>query len=286
MRLGDERESGNVEDRRGSGGGGIPMGLAGGGLGTVALIVLALFFGVDPRVLLNGGEPDPQATRQHSAAPDPAQDGARRFVAQVLATTEDSWGAIFSASGRQYQAPSLVLYSNGTQSACGVAETAVGPFYCPADRRVYLDLGFFRDMERKLGAPGDFARAYVIAHEVGHHVQNLLGILDKVDQERRGMDRAGGNALQVRVELQADCFAGVWANRTDRARRMLEDGDVESGLNAAAAVGDDRLQRRAQGVVVPESFTHGTSAQRVRWFRAGLDSGDLRRCDTFAIGRP
>jgi predicted metalloprotease len=178
-----------------------------------------------------------------------------------------------------------VLFSGGTQSACGFAQTAVGPFYCPADRKVYLDFAFFRDMERKLGAPGEFARAYVIAHEVGHHVQNQLGILRRIDQERRGMGEVESNALQVRVELQADCFAGLWAARTEQMKRFLEPGDIESGIGAAAAVGDDRLQRRSQGHVVPESFTHGSSAQRVRWFRIGLETGDIRRCDTFGTNR-
>ncbi|TDH63013.1 hypothetical protein E2C06_08430 [Dankookia rubra] len=292
MRLDGERESENVEDRRGGGGGfgrgGIPIGVAGGGLGTVALVLLALFFGVDPRVILGGGEeapPQSQVTENRSAPPAGQDDGARRFVSQVLATTEDAWSDIFRRANRQYEPPNLVLFSGGTQSACGFAQTAVGPFYCPNDRKVYLDTAFFRDMERKLGAPGEFARAYVIAHEVGHHVQNQLGILGKVDRERRGMGETESNALQVRIELQADCFAGIWANRTEQMRRILEPGDVESGIGAAAAVGDDRLQRRAQGYVVPESFTHGSSAQRVRWFRTGLESGDIQRCDTFGTDR-
>ena len=204
----------------------------------------------------------------------------------MLATTEDVWSGIFQAAGRTYEPPRLVLFTGQVQSACGIAGAAAGPFYCPGDRKVYLDLAFFRDMERRLGAPGDFAQAYVIAHEVGHHVQHALGIIGRVDQLRRGMTEAEGNALQVRVELQADCFAGVWANRADAARGILERGDIEEGLNAAAAVGDDRLQRRAQGVVVPESFTHGSSAQRVRWFRRGLESGDLRQCDSFTPGSP
>ena len=281
MQLGDERESGNVEDRRGGGGGGIGI-VGGGGIGTIVLVVLALAFGVDPRVLLQGGGEAPRGqVAQQNAPPDAEQDGQRRFVAQVLATTEDTWTDIFRRANSQYRPPSLVLFSGGTQSGCGLAQTAIGPFYCPTDQKVYLDLGFFRDMERKLGAPGEFARAYVIAHEIGHHVQNQIGILRRVDQERRGMDDRESNALQVRVELQADCFAGIWANHTEQMRKILEPGDVESGLNAAAAVGDDRLQRRSQGVVVPESFTHGSSAQRVRWFRTGLESGDLRRCDTF-----
>lgn len=292
MRLEGERESGNVEDRRGRGfgggrRGGIPIGVAGGGIGTVVLVVLALFLGVDPSVILSGGEAPPQnQVTESRRAPEAGQeDGQRRFVAQVLATTEDAWTDIFRSAGRQYAPPNLVIFSGGTQSACGFAQTAVGPFYCPVDGKVYLDTAFFRDMERKLGAPGEFARAYVIAHEVGHHVQNQLGILDRVRQAQRGMDEAESNALQVRVELQADCFAGLWAARTEQMKRFLEPGDVESGIGAAAAVGDDRLQRRAQGHVVPESFTHGSSAQRVRWFRTGLETGDIRRCDTFATDR-
>jgi hypothetical protein len=288
MRLGDERESGNIEDRRGSGGGGFPIGVAGGGLGTIALVLVALFFGVDPSVILSGGGGQPEApvARQAgSGPPDAADDGQRRFVAQVLATTEDVWSDTFRRGGNTYQPPNLVLFSGTTQSGCGTAQTATGPFYCPLDQKVYLDLGFFREMERRLGAPGDFARAYVIAHEVGHHVQNQIGVLRRVEAERRGMGEAEANALQVRVELQADCFAGVWANRTQRNRQVLEQGDIEEGLNAAAAVGDDRLQRRSRGVVVPESFTHGSSAQRMQWFRRGLEAGDPRACDTFA-GQP
>ncbi|MBV1797718.1 neutral zinc metallopeptidase [Siccirubricoccus sp. G192] len=287
MRLGGERESGNIEDRRG---GGVPIGVAGGGIGTIVLVVLALLFGVDPRVVLQGGDDtgQMQAPTARYDAPPPAgqQDGMRRFVAQVLATTEDVWGAVFQANGRRYVPPHLVLFSGAVQSACGTASTAVGPFYCPGDQKVYLDLGFFRDMERKLGAPGDFAQAYVIAHEVGHHVQTQLGITQRVEALRaRAASPAEGAALSVRVELQADCFAGVWANHADQARNILERGDIEEGMNAAAAVGDDRLQRRAQGYVVPESFTHGSSAQRVRWFRRGLETGEVRQCDTFGTDR-
>lgn len=291
MRLGDQRESRNIEDRRGTGGGfggGLPIRIAGGGgLGGIILVVLALLFGVDPTALFSGGPQErPGAPTAQYAPPAEGGDELRRFVAQVLATTEDVWSGIFQAAGRTYEPPRLVLFTGQVQSACGIAGAAAGPFYCPGDRKVYLDLAFFRDMERRLGAPGDFAQAYVIAHEVGHHVQHALGIIGRVDQLRRGMTEAEGNALQVRVELQADCFAGVWANRADAARGILERGDIEEGLNAAAAVGDDRLQRRAQGVVVPESFTHGSSAQRVRWFRCGLESGDLRQCDSFTPGSP
>jgi hypothetical protein len=292
MRLGGHRESSNVEDRRGmrggSGGrGGLPIGIAGGGLGGVVLLVLALLFGVDPSALLSGGGgADPAGrsgapTAQYAPPPEGEED-LRRFVSQVLATTEDVWSGIFQSSDRRYDPPRLVLFTDRVQSACGIAGSATGPFYCPGDRKVYIDLAFFRDMGRKLGAPGDFAQAYVIAHEVGHHVQQELGILQRFEQARRGMSQADGNALMVRIELQADCFAGVWANRANAALDILERGDIEEGLNAAAAVGDDRLQRRAQGYVVPESFTHGTSAQRVRWFRRGLETGDVRQCDTLS----
>jgi predicted metalloprotease len=288
MRLGGGRESGNVEDRRGGGfrgGRGIAVG---GGLGSVVLVVLALLFGVDPSVILSGGDPGAPAgrTEQAQGGGPAADDPGARFVRRVLAETEDVWNPIFEGMGRRYEEPRLVLFSGGVQSACGMAQSAVGPFYCPGDKRVYIDLDFLAQMQRQLGAPGDFAAAYVIAHEVGHHVQNQLGVLGRVQQLRGRADQAAGNALQVRVELQADCLAGLWARRAQDARQILEDGDIEEGLAAAAAVGDDRLQRRAQGQVVPESFTHGSSAQRVRWFKAGLESGRLDACDTFATGRP
>jgi uncharacterized protein len=287
MRLGGERESENVEDRRGGGFSGI--GIAGGGIGTIAIIVVGLLFGVDPSALLQilGGDgdsteqPAPAASRAPSAAPD----DTKRFVAVVLAETEDTWSGVFRRLGRAYEDPKLVLFSGATQSACGFARSAVGPFYCAGDERVYLDLSFFRELQTRFGAPGDFAQAYVIAHEVGHHVQHLLGIMDQADARRSHLDAAGANALSVRVELQADCFAGVWANQTNAARHILEAGDVEEGLKAASAVGDDRLQMRAQGYVVPESFTHGSSAQRVRWFKRGLDAGDIKRCDTFGAAQ-
>ena len=316
MRLDDQRESDNIEDRRGNGGGfggggggfggggggfnrgGMPVLIGGGGLGTVAIIVVALLLGVDPSFLFQGGDPGPPQHQQQSyphgkPAPAPSggqhaggdDDAQRRFVARVLATTEDAWGGMFQQQGRQYEQPRLVLFSGGTQGGCGMAQSAMGPFYCPRDHQVYLDLSFFREMERKLGAPGEFARAYVIAHEVGHHVQNLLGIIPRVDAARRNQTEAQSNAMSVRLELQADCFAGVWANVTDRQRHFLEPGDIESGLNAAAAVGDDRLQQQSRGTVVPESFTHGSSAQRVRWFRTGYESGDVKRCDTFSADR-
>jgi predicted metalloprotease len=269
------RRSRNIEDRRGlSVGRGV--GVAGGGIGTIVIVVIALFLGVDPRVLLQGdGGGVPAPYESPATAPSSGNDEQRAFVATVLADLEDSWHAIFGKYGRTYEEPTLVLFTGAVRSACGLAESATGPFYCPQDHKVYLDLGFFRELRDRLHAGGDFAAAYVIAHEVGHHVQNLLGLM------RRGaMGQVGAGGQSVRTELQADCFAGIWAHDADRTRRLLEKGDLEEALGAAAAVGDDRLQRRAQGYVVPESFTHGTSAQRVAWFKRGFASGDLRRCDT------
>jgi predicted metalloprotease len=281
MRL-PGNESDNIEDRRGGGGrGGV---IAGGGIGTIAIVVVALLLGVDPRELFQEGGLIDQINQQEAPAQQgrpAADDGARRFVAQVLATTEESWGGLFQQAGQRYQPPRLVLFSGQTSSGCGQATATIGPFYCPEDQRVYIDLDFLSAMQRQLNAPGDFARAYVIAHEVGHHVQQQLGIIQRVNAARSTMNERDSNALSVRLELQADCFAGVWAYRTQQVHRILEDGDVESGLNAAASVGDDRLQRRSQGQVVPESFTHGTSAQRMRWFRQGLEQGEIRACDTF-----
>jgi len=285
MRWQMGRRSDNIDDQRG-----MPVGrgaVVGGGLGTIVLVLLALWFGVDPSVVLQGL--DPGDSRPVSSAPPqraPAGDEPLKdFVSVILADTEDTWGELFRQMGRQYQQPRLVLFSGAIQSACGFAEAAVGPFYCPGDRKLYIDLSFYRDLRDKLGAPGDFAQAYVIAHEVGHHVQNLLGIAERVQatQGRRG--RTEANALQVKMELQADCLAGVWANNAQRARKILESGDIEEGLNAASAIGDDRLQREAQGRVVPESFTHGTSAQRVRWFKRGIDTGDPGQCDTFTAAK-
>jgi hypothetical protein len=291
MRLDNGRDSENVEDRRrggfrGGGGGGRMV--VGGGLGTVVLVLLALFLGVDPSVVMQGGgqlAPPPQAERG-PAPPPPQDDAAARFASRVLAETEDVWNPIFRSLGRQYQEPKLVLYTGVVQSGCGTAQAQVGPFYCPADDRLYIDLDFMAQLQRSVGATGDFAAAYIIAHEVGHHVQNQLGVLRRVDEMRRHASETQSNALQVRVELQADCLAGLWARRAHEARQILEQGDVEEGLNAAAAVGDDRLQRRARGTVQPESFTHGTSEQRARWFRRGLESGRLEACDTFAPERP
>ena len=279
MRWGDGRRSDNVEDRRGMSG---PGRLVGGGLGTILLVIVALYFGVDPSILLNqGGMPVPGT----SSAPYRSSAEEQRladFVSVVLADTEDTWHAIFRSMGKEYAEPKLVLFSGSVPSACGTASAAIGPFYCPADRKVYIDLGFYDELRNTFGAPGDFAQAYVIAHEVGHHVQNLVGIADKVQSLRARADRVEANKISVKMELQADCLAGVWAHHADRARHILEQGDVEEALNAAASIGDDRLQRRAGGAVAPDSFTHGTSAQRVHWFRRGLESGELGRCNTFA----
>ncbi len=275
MRMNDSRESSNIEDRRGRR---PAMGRGRLGLGAIVLALVAMYFGVDPAVVLQMAEGP--AISQPAPTPQ-AQDPARRFVARVLGETEDTWQDIFKRQvGRPYQPPTLVLYRGATPTACGTGQSAMGPFYCPGDAKVYLDLGFFDEMKHKLNAPGEFAQAYVIAHEVGHHVQSLLGIAGQVDQARRRQP-AQANALSVRMELQADCFAGLWARQADQARRILEPGDIEAGLNAASAIGDDTLQRKSQGYVVPDAFTHGSSAQRVRWFKRGLESGDLRECDTF-----
>jgi len=290
MRL-DGPESNNVEDRRGQGGGfGRGFGgrrgggIAVGGLGGVAILVICLFLGIDPSMILgDGSSPTPQTQQsQTSRQASPDAEAGRRFAAQVLGETEQVWREQFSRLGRQYQDPTLVLYSGATQSGCGGAQAQVGPFYCPADQKVYIDLDFMASLQQRLGARGDFAAAYIIAHEVGHHVQNQLGVLQLAERMRGQSDQEDGNAIQVRVELQADCFAGLWAKRANDARQILQSGDIEEGLNAAAAVGDDRLQREAGGRVRPESFTHGSSAERVRWFRTGLDRGDLASCNTFA----
>jgi predicted metalloprotease len=282
MRWDGNRESDNVEDRRGGGGGGGGFGFGGGSLsigGVVIALILSFVFGINPLTLLggmSGGGTPQQATQQ-----TPANDTETRFMRTVLADTEDTWTTIFQKAGQTYAKPRLVLFTGRTQTACGTGQTASGPFYCPGDRKIYIDLSFYRLMQQRFGVSGEFAQAYVIAHEVGHHVQNLMGIMDKVDQLRSNASQTQANALSVRVELQADCFAGVWAKNADKARSILENGDVESALNAATAIGDDALQKQAQGYVVPDSFTHGTSAQRVRWFRTGLDSGEVAQCDTF-----
>lgn len=276
MRMDNERESRNVEDRRGRGGL-----VAGGGIGAVAIALLAMFLGVDPGTI-TGSAPAPgtAATAPTRAEAPPSDDAHARFVSRVLAPTEDVWAAEFQRQGRQYQPPRLVLFAGSVQSACGGASAANGPFYCPADQRVYLDLSFFRDMERKLGAGGDFAQAYVIAHEVGHHVQQLLGILPRTTeiQQRLGRSNPEANAISVRVELQADCLAGFWARRAQEMRGILERGDIEEGLNAAAAVGDDRI---SQGRAPRDSFTHGSSRERVGWFRRGLEAPEVGACNTF-----
>jgi predicted metalloprotease len=261
-----------------SGRGGRTAGI--GGIGAIVLVLIALFFGIDPSLILSGGGGGTIAPQQ--SGPETAEQAELRdFVSAVLGDTEQTWNAIFEAQGSDYQEPRLVLFSGAVQSACGFAGAAVGPFYCPPDQQVYLDTTFFADMERRLDASGDFAAAYVVAHEVGHHVQNQLGIMDRVNEVKAGLGQEQANQLSVMVELQADCFAGVWANHAQSQRKALEPGDVEEGMNAAAAVGDDRLQKRSQGYVVPESFTHGTSEQRVAWFRRGLETGDPDSCDTF-----
>ena len=284
MRWDKGRESDNIEDRRGMSAGG--KGLIGGGIGTVVIALIALYFGVDPSVVLNEvGNLTPAQQQASSAPSSPEDERERKFMSIVLADTEDTWGELFKQSGSQYERPKLVLFSGQVESACGFAQAAMGPFYCPGDRKLYLDMSFFNDLASRYGAPGDFAQAYVVAHEVGHHVQNLLGVADKVNAARSHASEAQGNALQVRMELQADCFAGIWAYHADQARHILEAGDVEEALAAASGVGDDRLQKRARGVVVPESFTHGSSEQRMRWFGIGAKTGDPKQCDTFKTSR-
>jgi predicted metalloprotease len=286
MKWEGNRESDNVEDRRGGGGGGGGFGFGGGtvGIGTVVLALLGSWiFGVNPLTMLNmlsGGGPAPQVQQGPAPAP-PKSDRQANFVSVVLADTEDVWGELFRAGGSQYVRPKLVLFSGRTATACGTGQAAMGPFYCPGDSKVYIDLSFYRLMQQRFQVAGEFAQAYVIAHEVGHHVQHLTGVSDKVDQARRRLSEREGNALSVRLELQADCYAGVWAHHANRARSILEQGDIETALNAASAIGDDALQRQSRGEVVPDSFTHGTSEQRVRWFKRGIESGDALQCDTF-----
>jgi predicted metalloprotease len=282
------RRSDNVEDRRGfGGGGGMRMGGGIGGVGLLVVIVVGLFFGVDPSTLLqqlDGSASDSSYQQDQQSAPTEGtgagNDEEKDFVSAVLADTEDTWTTVFHDMGRTYADPHLVLFTGDIQSACGFAETAMGPFYCPGDSKVYIDLAFYDELKRRFAAPGDFAQAYVIAHEVGHHVQHLLGITDKVDRMTGSLSESQANALSVRVELQADCFAGVWAHNA-KERNIVEAGDIDEALNAAAAVGDDRLQRQSTGTVVPDSFTHGSSEQRVRWFKAGFAQGDMNACDTF-----
>ena len=314
MRWDGDRESANVEDQRGGGGGGFPMRI--GGLGAIIVLIGGLLLGVDPSTLLsllNGDQPPQQTQTQtqtrtqtqpqtqtqpdynggygSSRVPQPEQeanreDPAKRFVSVVLADTEDVWKQVFRTGGRNYEEPKLVLFTGRIDSACGMASTASGPFYCPNDQKVYLDLGFFEEMKNRFHASGEFAEAYVIAHEVGHHVQNELGILPEATNQRQRSDQRRSNEISVRLELQADCLAGVWAYHADRMKHIIEQGDVEAAMNAAAAVGDDRLQRQSRGVVVPDAFTHGSSAQRVRWFKRGLETGSTKQCDTFAANQP
>jgi predicted metalloprotease len=284
MRWEDQRRSGNVEDRRGMR---VPGGAAGGGIGTVVIVLLVSWItGVNPMTLfqiaggLGGGASAPV---QEGPTGAPTNDPQAEFAAVVLGDTEDTWSRVFQQAGQRYQPPTLVLFNDAVQSACGTNSAAVGPFYCPADQKVYIDLSFFRELDQKFGAPGDFAQAYVIAHEVGHHLQTLLGVSEKVMQMRQQVGEADANRLSVMQELQADCFAGVWGHHANR-KSLLEAGDVEEGMQAAAAIGDDVMQRRAQGRVSPESWTHGSSEQRAEWLRRGLSQGTLEACDTFGQG--
>jgi predicted metalloprotease len=280
MRWRGERQSSNVEDRRGMR---VSRGVGIGGVGGIVLGLLALYFTKDPTMLLqsitNSG-----ATTEQSAGPyqeSAAEAESSGLIKATLASTEDVWGQLFTQAGSQYQQPTLVLFSGTVSSACGTAQAAMGPFYCPGDQQVYIDLSFYNELSQRFGAPGDFAQAYVIAHEVGHHIQNLLGTSTKVQQAQQRLSEAEGNAMSVRLELQADCYSGVWAYHANQNRQILEPGDTEEALNAAQAIGDDRLQKQATGQVVPDSFTHGSSEQRMRWFKRGIDSGDVQQCDTF-----
>ena len=283
MRLEDQRESENVEDRRGAG-----MGAGRGRLGLGGIVIalaLGYFFGIDPSALMGMLDQGMPTAASVPAGKPPADDEMARFVSKVLSSTEDTWRDVFRQSGREYEDPKLVLFTGATPTACGTGQSAMGPFYCPGDRKVYIDLAFYRDLRERFEAPGEFAQAYVIAHEVGHHVQHLLGISDRVRAARGRVGEAEANALSVKLELQADCFAGVWGRSADTMKRLLEPGEIEQALNAAAAIGDDRLQQQSRGAVVPESFTHGSSEQRVRWFKRGFESGDPKVCDTFKAAR-
>jgi predicted metalloprotease len=280
MRWEGGRRSGNVEDLRGRR---VSRGLVGGGIGTIILVVGALLLGADPSAVLEllGGAGQ-TVVEEGPSAPRPAEENRQAdFVSVVLADTEDVWGAIFQANGRAYRPPALVLFTDAIDSACGMAGAATGPFYCPSDAKVYLDLSFFRELSERFGAPGDFAHAYVVAHEVGHHVQHELGIAGKVAEAKARSSEREANDLSVRLELQADCLAGVWGNHAGQSRDLLEIGDLEEALSAASAIGDDRIQEQSRGYAVPDSFTHGTSAQRQRWFRRGFAGGDIGQCDTF-----
>lgn len=281
MRWRDQRQSGNVEDRRGISG----KGLAFGGIGSVVVLLIAFLLGVDPRALLDqsGSSPAPGTVATRSANPE--EEELKSFSSAVLANTEDVWHELFQQRGQRYREPKLVLFTNEVRSACGLSGAAVGPFYCPGDEKVYIDLSFYRALKTRFRAPGDFAQAYVIAHEVGHHIQNLTGTMDKVNSMQSRMSEREANQLSVRLELQADFYAGVWAYYAQK-RGILEPGDIEEALRAATAIGDDSLQKESQGYVVPDSFTHGTSEQRMRWFRRGLETGDMRQGDTFNTRSP
>jgi len=279
MRWRMGRRSSNIEDRRGRG---APRRAVGGGIGIIIILIIGMFLGVDPGQLLN------QVSNVDTASlPDTSNNQAglndelAEFVSVVLADTEDTWSVLFRNSNGSYSEPTLVMFTGAVDSACGYAQAAMGPFYCPRDQKLYIDLSFYSDLKNKLGAPGDFAQAYVIAHEVGHHVQNLIGISDEVYKMRSGMSESEGNKLSVMQELQADCFAGIWAYHANKARQIIEEGDIEEALNAATSIGDDRLQKQSRGYVTPDSFTHGSSAQRVRWFKRGITSGDIYKCNTF-----
>ena len=279
MRWKGRRQSSNIDDRRR-----LRLGrkAKGGGIGAIVIALVAMYFGVDPSVVLNLTQGLQGPAESTSSKPLSAQEKQMgEFVSVVLADTEDAWHGLFKGMNRSYKEPTLVMFSGSVKSACGFAQAAMGPFYCPSDHKVYIDLSFYRDLKLRHKAPGDFAQAYVIAHEVGHHVQTLLGISTKVHQAKRKVSKAEGNKLSVMQELQADCFAGVWANRTERAKRFIEQGDIEEALNAASAIGDDRLQKQSRGYVTPESFTHGSSKQRMRWFRLGLEQGSIAQCNTF-----
>ncbi len=280
MRWRDGRRSTNIEDRRGRR---IPGGVKGGGIGIILLALIGMYFGIDPALIMNMGQNMQSAP---TGSTQTYQPGAKEqqeadFVSVVLADTEDVWSQVFKEMGGTYRKPTLVLFTGAVQSACGMAQSAMGPFYCPGDQKVYIDLAFYDDLKNQLNSPGDFAQAYVVAHEIGHHVQKLLGISKQVDKLRRKLSKKQYNKVSVRLELQADCFAGVWANRADKMRNILEPGDIEEALNTASHIGDDRLQKQSRGYVMPDSFTHGTSAQRVRWFKQGFASGDINTCDTF-----
>ena len=280
MRWSSGRRSQNIEDRRGRR---IGRKTAGGGIGVIVIALIAMYFGVDPSVFLNQQGSPSIGTSSYSVSTSDTPENRQlvEFVSVVLADTEDTWHALFRQWDRTYTEPTLVLFSGAVESACGYAQAAVGPFYCPGDQKVYIDLSFYNDLKNRFRAPGDFAQAYVIAHEIGHHVQTLLGISKKIHNLRSRVTKVEANRLSVMQELQADCFAGIWAHHADKTRQILEEGDIEEALNAASSIGDDRLQKQARGYVTPDSFTHGSSAQRVRWFRQGLQTGNISQCNTF-----